>query len=143
MAIKRQLVFPCGASYDLHDEAYPLDGAHVFRDGSMSMVVAGTGCTRPDRPSGGTAPCFTDCLKPGRHRKQQRVHEGPSGDKRGWITTCVGRLVEDGIDTTPLPTGSCAHCREQRAYDTAVAGSGDDLSDRQEFAEQFRQSSAR
>ena len=143
MANNRQLVFPCGASYDLRDEAYPLDDAHVFKDGSMGMIVAGTGCTRPDRPGGGTAPCFSDCLKPGRHRKQQRVYEGLEGEKRGWITTCVGRLFENGVDTTPLPTGSCAHCREQRAYNAAVARPGEFLLTREEFAERFKQSSAR
>lgn len=69
------------------------------------------------------------------------MYEGLEGDKRGWITTCVGRLLEDGIDTTPLPTGYRAHCREQRAYDAAVARPGESLPDRQEFAKQFRQSS--
>ena len=51
MAIRRQLVFPCGASYDLRDEAYPLDGAHVFKDGSMGMIVAGTDARGPIDPA--------------------------------------------------------------------------------------------
>jgi hypothetical protein len=138
----KQLVFPCGASYDLrHDELYPLEGAHVTKDGSMRMAVAGTGCTPPKLPDGSHAPCLFDCLKPGRHSKQQRVYEGISGDKLGWMATCHGRLFEDGVDTTPVLTGPCPHCHEQRAYESAcrrAARSGNAIPDRREFVDQIK-----
>ena len=134
----KQLVFPCGASYDLRpDEAYPMDGAHVIKDGSMRMIVGGTGCTPPKLPDGSLAPCFFDCIKPGRHSKQQRVYEGPAGDKLGWITTCQGRLHQDGVDVTPRLAGKCPHCEEQRKYETAcrrAARLGEPVPDRAAFA---------
>jgi hypothetical protein len=136
----KQLVFPCGATYDLRpDEAYPLDGAHIVKNGSMRMVVGGIGCTPPSLPDGRPAPCFFDCLKPGRHSKQQRVFEGVAGNRLGWITTCQGRLHDDGIDVTPPLTGKCPHCEEQRQNEAAcrrAARTGAALPDRREFAEQ-------
>lgn len=136
----RQLVFPCGASYELRNgEAYPLDGAHVNKDGSVRLAVGGTGLTPPKLPNGQPAPCFFDCLKPGRHSKQQRVYEGLDGNKLGWITTCHGRLHEDGVDVTPPLTGKCPHCEEQRGYEAAcrrAARSGEPAPDRRAFAEQ-------
>ncbi len=137
----KQLVFPCGASFDLrHDGTYPPEGAHVAKDGSVRMGVAGTGFTSPKLPDGSRAPCLFDCLKPGWHSKQQRVYEGTSGDKLGWVATCHGRLFEDGVDTTPLLTGTCPHCQVQRAYESAcrqAARSGSPAPDRREFEEQI------
>lgn len=138
----KQLVSPCGASYDLrHDETYPLEGAHIAKDGSMRMVVAGSGCTPPKLPDGDLAPCLFDCLRPGRHSKQQRVYEGIGGDKLGWMATCHGRLFEDGVDITPVLTGTCPHCQEQRAYESAcrrAARSCAPAPNRREFVEQVR-----
>lgn len=136
----RQLVFPCGASYEVRNgEGYPFNGAHVNKDGSIRLVVAGTGLRPPKLPDSPPAPCFFDCLKPGRHSKQQRVYEGVGGNKLGWITTCHGRLHEDGIDVTPPPAGKCPHCEEQRKYEAACrrsARSGEPAPDRGAFAEE-------
>lgn len=134
----RQLVFPCGASYDVRShQTYPPNGAHVNKDGSIRLVVDGTGLRSPKLPDGQPAPCDFDCLKPGRHSKQQRVYE--DGNKLGWITTCHGRLHEDGVDVTPPLTGKCPHCEEQRKYEAAcrrAARSGEPSPDRRAFAEQ-------
>ena len=44
----KQMVFPCGASYELRNsETYPLNGAHVNKDGSIRLVVDGTGLRSP------------------------------------------------------------------------------------------------
>jgi len=133
----KQLVFPCGARYDLRQNVtFPLAGAHVHKDGSVRMAVAGKGCTPPKLPDGSRASCLFGCLKPGRHAKQQRVFEGVDGDRLGWLATCHGRLYEDGVDVTPPQTGPCQHCQEQRAYVAAcrrAARAGKPIPDRMQF----------
>ena len=110
-------------------------------DRSCRFLPPHTGCTPAKLPNGSQAPCLFDCLKPGQHSKRQRVYEGIGGDKLGWMATCHGRLFEEGVDITPVLTGTCPQCQEQRAYESTcrrAARSCASAPNRREFVEQIR-----
>ena len=110
----RQLVFPCGAGYEMRPEQkYPFEGAHVATNGSVRLLVGATGCTPPKLPDGNPAPCAMYCLKPGRHVQERPGYEA---GELVIVMSCHGRLFEDGIDVTLPRVGKCPHCEKKRKY---------------------------
>jgi hypothetical protein len=112
----KQLVFPCGATHRFPDlPEFPTTSDHIFEDGSIGFTVGGPRILSPLLPDGMRAPCATWCVKPGLHCKENLVYLGDSPELQT-VTTCAARIVEDGIDVTPKPTGPCRHCEVRRAY---------------------------
>jgi hypothetical protein len=138
----KQLVFPCGATHPFPDlPEYPTTALHILKDGSIDFLVGAPRTLSPLLANGQRAPCADWCVKPGRHAKEHLVYFGDSPELQT-ITTCAARIVEDGIDVTPTPTGPCRHCEVQRAYATACRRAAKNrlpMPDRREFGRQMEQ----